>query len=102
MLFVARFQDQSGQQHLRRIHQDAHDAYVASKKDKILVSGPLSRDDLGNATGGLWYVNGKDRRDVEALYQSAPFWIVGLWASAILLPQHLPVNAYADVRVTCL
>jgi len=102
MLFIARFTDQPNSQHVRRLHQESHEAYVANNRDSILVAGPLRRDDLGNAVDGLWYVDAKDRREAERLCYASPYWTAGLWGSVTLMLQQAPVNAYANVRVTCL
>ena len=102
MLFIARFEVRPGHHHLRRLHQDSHDAYVAANRSNILASGPLLRDDLGNPIGGLWYVDAKTRRDAESLCHQDPYWITGLWQSVTLLAQQAPLNAYANMRVTCL
>lgn len=102
MLFIARFDDQPGRQYLRRAHQHSHDDYISKNQDRILVSGSLSRDDLGNPVGGLWYVDAKSRRDAEALCHGDPFWAAGLWKTVTLLPQQEPINSYANIRITCL
>lgn len=102
MLFIARFEDQPASRHLRRAHQEAHDAFIATNRTQILTSGPLRRDDLGNPVGGLWYVEAKDRRSAEALCHTDPFWMAGVYTSVTLMPQQVPTNPYASMRVTCL
>ena len=92
MLFIARFEDRPGHHHLRRLHQNSHDAYIASNRSRIRASGPLLRDDLGNPIGGLWYVEAKTRREAESLCHKDPYWIAGLWQSVTLMAQQTPVN----------
>lgn len=102
MLFIARFDDQPEARPLRHSHQAAQDAYIKSNGKQILASGPLRRDDLGNPIGGLWYVEAPGRRSAEALCHGSPYWQEGVWRALTLLPQQAPVNAYANMRVTCL
>lgn len=102
MLYIARFEDDLGTRPLRHMHQVAQDNYIKANCKHVLASGPLRRDDLGNPIGGLWYVEAKDRRSAEALCHGAPYWMEGVWTKLILLPQQAPVNAYANMRVTCL
>ena len=101
-LFIARFEDRPAGLNLRRAHQKAHDAYITGKEGKILVTGPMSRDDLGNPIGALWYIEAKSRRDAESICYGSPFWAVGLWTTVTILPQQFVTHSYANMRVTCL
>ncbi len=102
MLFIARFKDRANSQHIRRQHQDSQETYVIGNRQAILANGPLFQDDLGNAIGGLWFIEAKDRREAERICHESPFWLAGLWNSVTLMPQLAPINSYANVRVTCL
>lgn len=102
MLFIARFKDRPHSRHLRRLHEESQETYIAGNRQAILAAGPLFHDDLGNAVDGLWYVDAKDRREAEQICHASPFWEAGLWWSLTLIPQQAPMNAYANVRVTCL
>lgn len=97
MLYAVRFHDRADRLATRERFLDAHVAWLAERRDRVLVAGSL-RPEPGTApVGGLWIVEAGSRAEVEALYATDPFWTEGLrerveihfWSKA--LPGRVPV-----------
>jgi uncharacterized protein len=78
MLFVVRFTDKPDRLATRKEFLPAHIAWLDQHKDMILVAGSLRPDHGEEAIGGLWIVDAKDRKTIEALLLTDPFWVQGL------------------------
>lgn len=97
MLYAVRFHDRADRLATRERFLAAHIAWLAERRDRVLVAGSL-RDEPGTPpVGGLWVVEAESRADVEAIYATDPFWTEGLrerveidfWSKA--LPERVPV-----------
>lgn len=78
MLFAVRFTDKPGSQSIREQNLDAHLDWLAERAHQILVAGSLREGPGSIPIAGLWIVEAESREEIEALYQSDPFWINGL------------------------
>ena len=78
MLFVIRFTDDPERREVREKNRDAHLAWLAERKNTILVAGSLRADLGANATGAIWIVEAGSKAEVENLYTTDPFWVKGL------------------------
>lgn len=78
MLFVVRFTDKPDRLATRREFLPAHIAWLDQHKDMILAAGSLRPEPGEEAVGGLWIVDAKDRRTIETLLLTDPFWVQGL------------------------
>jgi uncharacterized protein YciI len=77
-LFAVLFQDdESRADEIRRMHMQAHLAFLERHAAKIKAAGPLRSDD-GNPAGGLWIVEAPDAATVQDLVKEDPFWPTGL------------------------
>lgn len=85
MLYVVRFTDRPGRQHTRARFRDEHIAWLDAHKGSILVAGSLRPEHGQDAVGGLWIVDAPDKRTIEELLQSDPFWVHGLRQSHEIL-----------------
>jgi uncharacterized protein YciI len=56
----------------------AHLAFLERNADRIRAAGPLEDAADGTPAGGLWLVDAKDRRQVDALVEEDPFRNTGL------------------------
>ena len=81
MLFAVRFTDKPGSRLLRERNLAAHLAWLSERNQQILVAGSLREETGSNPVAGLWIVEADSKEEVEALYQSDPFWTSGLRAS---------------------
>src|SRR5258708_13965597 len=82
MLYMIRFADDASKLGLRHLHHRAHQEFVERHKDQILSAGSLHSDADSSPTGALWIVDVPNRAAAEALYESDPYWVVGLRRSA--------------------
>ena len=78
MLYVVRFTDKPDRLATRKEFLPAHIAWLDQHKDMILVAGSLRPDHGEEAVGGLWVVDAKDRKTIETLLLTDPFWVQGL------------------------
>jgi hypothetical protein len=78
VLFVVRFTDKPDRLATRKEFLPAHIAWLDQHKDMILVAGSLRPDAGQEPVGGLWIVDAKDRRTIEELLLTDPFWVQGL------------------------
>jgi hypothetical protein len=80
MLFVARFTDKPGIAEKRAELLDAHFAWLAANKDRVLIAGSLRSDVGGDSLGGLWIIEADSKAGAEQVYQGDPFFANGLRA----------------------
>jgi uncharacterized protein len=96
MLFVVRFTDKPDRLATRKEFLPAHIAWLDQHKDMILVAGSLRPDHGEEAVGGLWIVDAKNRKTIEALLLTDPFWVQGLRNSCEIMYWS---KAFPDRRV---
>jgi hypothetical protein len=97
MLYAVRFHDRTDRLATRERCLAAHIAWLAERRDRVLVAGSLRPEPGSAPVGGLWIVEADSRADVEAIYATDPFWTEGLrerveiffWSKA--LPGRVPV-----------
>ena len=97
MLYAVRFHDRADSLATRERFLAAHIAWLAERRDSVLVAGSLRTEPGATPVGGLWIVEADSRADVEAIYATDPFWTEGLrerveifyWSKA--LPDRVPV-----------
>ena len=77
-LYVVRFTDRPDALALRKQHLSAHLDWLDRHQELILVAGSLRPEPGQDAVGGLWAVEAPDRKAIEVLLQSDPFWVHGL------------------------
>jgi len=85
MLYVARFADRPNSASKRKELLPAHIAWLDQNKDTILVAGSLRPEHGEDPVGGLWVVEAKDKKTIEALLQTDPFWVHGLRQSCEIM-----------------
>ena len=78
MLFVIRFTDDPERKSVREENLKSHIAWLAERKDQVLVAGAVRTDLDSYPIGAFWVVEASSKEDVKALYTSDPFWIKGL------------------------
>ena len=78
MLYVVRFTDRPDRLATRKEFLPAHIAWLDQHKDMILVAGSLRPAPGEEPVGGLWIVDAKDRKTIETLLLTDPFWVQGL------------------------
>ena len=78
MLFAVRFHDRADRRATRERFLDAHIAWLAARRDRVLVAGSLRTEPGTAPVGGLWIVEAESRAEVEAIYATDPFWTEGL------------------------
>lgn len=77
-LYAIRFTDRPDALTTRKQYLAAHIDWLDRHKDTVLVPGSLRPEPGQDAVGGLWIVEAPDKKTIEALLQSDPFWIHGL------------------------
>ena len=78
MLFVIRFTDDPERREVRDKNRELHLAWLAERKNTVLVAGSLRADLGSNPVGAFWVVEAGSREEVENLYKTDPFWASGL------------------------
>jgi hypothetical protein len=97
MLYAVRFHDRPDRLATRERFLAAHIAWLAERRDRVLVAGSLRTAPGTPPVGGLWILEADSRAEVEAIYATDPFWTEGLrerveihvWSKA--LPERVPV-----------
>ena len=75
VLYVVRFADKPNSAAKRKELLPAHLEWLDKNKDMILVAGSLRPEHDEDPVGGLWVVEAKDKKTIEALFQTDPFWV---------------------------
>jgi len=78
MLFIVRFTDKPECLAIRKEFMPAHLQWLEKHHNIILVAGSLRTEPDAAPAGAVWIVEAKDRKDIESLLQSDPFWNKGL------------------------
>jgi uncharacterized protein YciI len=86
MHFIIHCLDFSDAVERRLSNYDAHKAYLANAKIKILVSGPLLADDHATMIGSFFLVEAEGKEDVVAFNQNDPFFRVKIWEKIRIHP----------------
>ena len=81
MFFVIHCLDHDGSLEKRMGSLDAHKAYVASSRIKIVISGPLLSDDSSTMIGSMFIVDVDSREEVIAFNEADPLYKAGVWKS---------------------
>ena len=63
---------------IRAQHADAHFAYLADNRDKIVLGGGLRHAPGERYCGGMWVMDVDSREQAAALCESDPFFKLGL------------------------
>ena len=84
-LYVVRFTDRADALATRKQYLAAHIEWLDKNKDTILVAGSLRPEPGQDAIGGMWVVEAKDKKAIEALLHTDPFWVQGLRQSYEIL-----------------
>lgn len=84
-MYIAHFEDHPASLHLRRLHADAHAAYLSENAALIAGEGVRFVDDLGNPKGAIWLINTTDRAAALQLCHGDPYWIHGLRSGVTLV-----------------
>lgn len=85
MLFIVRFTDKAESLSLRQDLLPAHLRWLELHQNAVLVAGSLRKELAAAPVGACWIVEARIASDVEALFQSDPFWIGGLRAGYEIL-----------------
>jgi hypothetical protein len=85
MLFLIRFTDKPDMFALRQRLLPAHNAWLAERRETVLVAGSLRVDASAAPIGGAWAVEAESRAMADAVYLTDPFWVHGLRESVEIL-----------------
>jgi len=85
MLFIARFTNNPDKAEQIAHFYPAHVQWLKEHEDVILVPGALRTEPDAPPVGGLWIVRAENKSEVEALFQTDPFWANGLRKSYEIL-----------------
>jgi hypothetical protein len=77
-LYVVRFTDKPDQLAVRKQFLPAHIEWLDKHKSIVLVPGSLRPEPGHDAVGGLWIVEAPDKKQIESLIHTDPFWVQGL------------------------
>jgi uncharacterized protein YciI len=78
MLFVVRFTNNPDRLGLLSQYYPAHLQWLKEHSSAVLVPGALRSEPDAPPVGGLWIVQADSKAEVEALFQTDPFWAQGL------------------------
>jgi len=81
MLFAVHCLDHPGAYPLRLEHYDAHRAYLAEARVKLVLSGPLLDESGNTRIGSLLVVEAGSLQEVQAFSEGDPFRRLDVWAS---------------------
>ena len=87
MHFVIHALDKPGALPTRLANYDAHKAYLAGAKIKILVSGPFVAEDGETMIGSCFLVEANSKDEVLAFHNADPFKAAGVW-------EHVHINLF--------
>jgi uncharacterized protein YciI len=82
MLFVIHALDGDGGLAKRAVHGDAHRAHIAGAASygvKIVISGPLVKDDGETMIGSLIVIEAENREAAERFNASDPYHLAGVF-----------------------
>jgi uncharacterized protein YciI len=96
MLFILRFTDDPEKLGLRAELLPSHLIWLGERQSTVLVAGSLKPEPGSPPVGALWIVEAQSRSEVEAVFQTDPFWVQGLRRGYEIL---LWSKAFPDRRV---
>ena len=76
--WVAIFDDDPDGASVRREHQDAHFAYLAEHRNRIVIAGGLRPGPGEWFCGGLWVMEVESREEAVRLCEEDPYFRLGL------------------------
>jgi uncharacterized protein YciI len=85
MLYVIRFFDKPDMLAVREQLLPVHLAWLDERQSSILVAGALRIEAGATPVGALWIVEANSSEEVEASFQTDPFWLSGLRQSFEIL-----------------
>jgi uncharacterized protein YciI len=85
MLFILKFTNKPGTAELVTQLYPAHVQWLKEHESNVLVPGALRTEPSAPPVGGLWIVRAESKADVEALFQTDPFWVNDLRQSFEIL-----------------
>jgi len=85
MLFILRFTNKPELSDLVGKYYPAHVQWLKERESVVLVPGALRTEPGAPPVGGLWIVQAESKAEVEALFQTDPFWVNGLRQSYEIL-----------------
>ena len=85
MLFIVRFTNNPDRVGLISQYYPAHLQWLKERESVILVPGAIRTEPDAPPVGGLWVVRAENKAEVEALFQTDPFWVQGLRQSYEIL-----------------
>lgn len=86
MKYIVQFQDNPGNEHLRKTHMASHLEFLGANPN-IIAAGPLFSAE-NNGCGGMWLVNAPDTATVFALTRDDPLFNTGLRKNIEILEWH--------------
>src|SRR5438067_5662000 len=78
MLFILKFTNNPERAGLLGQYYPAHVQWLKEHESVVLVAGAIRSAPDATPIGGLWIVQAETKADVEALFQTDPFWVNGL------------------------
>lgn len=85
MLFIVRFTDKPDRLAIRKEFLPAHLEWLKKHEKIVRVAGSLRPEADAAPVGAAWIVEAKDRKEIETLLESDPFWVHGLRQSVEIL-----------------
>lgn len=85
MLFIVRFTDKPGKLAIRQQFLPAHLEYLKQHRALIRVAGSLRLEPDAAPVGATWVVEAGNKKEIEDLLLSDPFWVHGLRQSVEIL-----------------
>ena len=82
MLFAIHALDKTGAVDRRLAHYEAHKSFLSDTSAfgvRIVMSGPLTKDDGATMIGSLFLIEAPDRATVERFNQADPFAKAEIW-----------------------
>lgn len=78
MRWVVIFDDADGREAIRKEQADAHFAYLAANRERIVIAGGLRSAPGEWYCGGLWVMEVGAREDAVRLIEGDPYYRLGL------------------------
>src|SRR5262245_2825685 len=78
MLFIGRFTNKPERAASISQYYPAHVEWLKQNDSVIIAAGSLRTEPAATPIGGLWIVRANSKSEVEALFQTDPFWVQGL------------------------
>lgn len=96
MLFIVRFTDRTERLAIRKEFLPAHLEWLKDHEAIVRVAGSLRPETDAAPVGAMWVVEAKDKKEIETLLLSDPFWVHGLRQSVEILHW---LKAFPDQKV---